>query len=325
MLDQINQLFSSIDQLRSIDIDAHIEHLSQQLDQLRLLRQIVVIREESQLIGSRAVLPTDMPVNGCTGLTNGANGQHNTDTVNDVPAKSVIPAQGTNAWKMYQALLKHKELSFSELGNYVPRGSLSKLINTRLVQGMIIKVGRGRYRLRDQFDSEVVVNIPKEIVANSPEEEAPALVPKTKEDLLPREGTIAWKIYQLLLERGEMTHGNIKLATGLNDVGNTFDKYVKNGLFEKTGWGRYRIRRPPVEGEGDFDTIKPSEKVDIPLEGNGFLVAAYLQRNQPSKPAIIAADLKLSLSQVVLVLQSHSCFEMNGRGWVLKKGVAQCD
>lgn len=143
--------------------------------------------------------------------------------------------------------------------------------------------------------------------------------------VFPIPGTNAWKIYEVLKEYGESQHGEIARRTGIkvDNLNTSLRVWIKNGLFVKTGRGRYRLanENDRVQEEAIPNTAESStaEATDgESLNGDAFRVRAYLQRMQPSKPMVISADLNIPLGDVVSILQQHACFQMDEKGWRLK-------
>lgn len=231
--DKFNQIITIVDSLSVLEIDEQVESLQRELDLLRLVRQIAVIREESQVAGAVAALPTVPLARTQDGALTGDN--------------------------------KPPEAKSADVSNL---------------------------------------------------------------HYLPRPGTAAYKAYELLKEKGTLKMGHIIKGTGCERgvLREAIKAWAKKGLFRSPSFGFWELTpsdqikfEVAPKDEVAKENVTKDEPAQEVLNGNASLVRAYLQRNQPAKPAIIAADLNLSLTEVALILQSYKCFTMNGNGWLLKK------
>lgn len=168
----------------------------------------------------------------------------------------------------------------------------------------------------------------------------------------PGADTVAGRIYAFLLERGPTKLIEIVRAFGDVEEKNVRSsiRFWKGRVFEQVSHGIWKAipldkslpentRTPfipailedketdaiqpypdPFQDEDDYEEEDQAEQeTEEPLNGDSFRIRAYLQRNQPAKPMIIAADLNIPIGQVTVLLSKYKCFTMNGNGWVLKK------
>lgn len=174
-----------------------------------------------------------------------------------------------------------------------------------------------------------------------------------KKKSVPDADTLAGRIHSFLLKEGPTELRGIIRAFGASseEMIRRVIKKWKGRVFETTAHGVWKaipLDAPLPKSEGHFiPSILPDEEAEAvlphdeyqdddfldeeevqegqeqeaeePLNGDAFRIRAYLQRNQPAKPMIIAADLNIPIGQVTVLLNKYKCFTMNGNGWVLKK------
>lgn len=247
---------ASADGFRIPEIDEAIEAHSRQIDMLRLLRQIVELREEGEVVGEAVQ--------------------------SQAAAPPTIPIQAAVA------------------------------------------------------DDTPTAPLPSVVVESEPK---PSTARPSKKWRCPSPGTVADRIWQLLRNRGELKTGVIALELGIKDTSSISSvlRAWEGRIFERVSHGSWRLiaqdapqavlthreemeasepaSEPIAEQPAQAQVSMPDNRE--PLNGNAFRVLAYLQRSQPATPYVIAADLKISLSEVVMILQGHKCFRMNGKGWML--------
>lgn len=297
------------------EIERQIDYHSQQVDCLRLLRQIVEIRQEQG--------PSPAPV---AFVPN--------DPADFIDSSSAGPA----------VVKRHRRLSpTSPKAGIMVAGSLADRIRLALESGeekspqqLFAEVGGAYvedvYKVLNRWRGKLFEKVGKNWRLISEDARPTRIV----EEMYPRAGSIMSGVVDALRDGSVLSVKELRERVGRG----AFTEYYRGlklfearGLFERVGknW-RLANAKPANEASEPADSVEKTEppasvRIEAPavesgppattgiLEHNRQRVANYLEFNQPAKPTTIAIDTGLDVVDVLAALECDQ-FEKADRGWI---------